>query len=372
MVKYCDFRIGDLFEKVELRFTKKKFNKNTDISKVKTKEYTLPLVNAKNGDNGIMYYGRESDFQSEELCIDIVNDGAVSTGNVYAQPQKTGVLYNAYLIKLKNFKPTDKILLFLATCLRKAIKHKFGYDNKAGWEKVENEFVKLPVDENGNPDYNYMHDYISELEEERISELEYYLIACGLNDYKLTEEEQNLLSSSINTKKFKIGDLFIVKGNPQLNKDSFEFSNDGEYPYFTRTVLNNGIAGYVKYLDEEHKIKGNSIAVGMLGMEFFYMAKDFYAGQFTKTIYPKFSNFNEELALYFISLFNKKSEVFKSVLVRDFEKTFLNDVIELPVKNNKVDFEYIQKFIKIQQKLAIKDVIEYKDSIVTKTKEVVG
>ena len=372
MVKYCDFRIGDLFEKVDLRFTKKEFNKNTDISKVKTNEYTLPLVNAKNGDNGIMYYGRESDFQAEELCIDIVNDGAVSTGNVYAQPQKTGVLYNAYLIRLKNYKPTDKILLFLTTCLRKSIKHKFGYDNKAGWEKVENEYVKLPVNKSGEPDYNYMHNYISELEKERISELENYLIACGLSDYKLTEEEQNLLSNSINTKKFKIGDLFIVKSNPQLNKDSFEFSNDGEYPYFTRTVLNNGIAGYVKYLDEDHKIKGNSIAVGMLGMEFFYMDKDFYAGQFTKTIYPKFSDFNEELALYFISLFNKKSEVFKSVLVRDFEKTFLNDVIELPVKNNKIDFEYIQKFIKAQQKLAVKDVIDYKDSIINKTKEVVG
>ncbi|MCT7027578.1 restriction endonuclease subunit S, partial [Salmonella enterica subsp. enterica serovar Minnesota] len=67
------------------------------------------------------------------------------------------------------------------------------------------------------------------------------------------------------------GELFDVKSNPQLDKSSFVFTEDNEntYPYFTRTVLNNGIAGYVEYLDEDHKISGNSIAVGMLGMQFF-------------------------------------------------------------------------------------------------------
>ncbi|MCD8315480.1 MAG: restriction endonuclease, partial [Firmicutes bacterium] len=88
-----------MFEKANLRFKKTTFDKGIDVSKIKTKEYNLPLVNAKDGDNGIMYYGRDCDFESDEMTIDIVNDGAVSTGNVYPQPQKTGVLYNAYLIK---------------------------------------------------------------------------------------------------------------------------------------------------------------------------------------------------------------------------------------------------------------------------------
>ena len=92
--------------------------------------------------------------------------------------------------------------------------------------------------------------------------------------------------------------LFSVKSNPQLNKDSFSFGENAPYPYFTRTCLNNGIAGYVEYLDEEHKIKGESIAVGMLEMQFFYMQKDFYAGQFTKTLYPKFNGLNATIAQF--------------------------------------------------------------------------
>lgn len=163
----------------------------------------------------------------------------------------------------------------------------------------------------------------------------------------MVELENKFKKNGGDFKEFKIEKLFEVKSNPQLNKESFCFSDNGKYPYFTRTVSNNGILGYVGYLDEEHKIKGNSIAVGMLGMQFFYMEKDFYAGQFTKTIFPKFSGFNEKLALYFIGMFNKQSKLLSSVLVRDFEKTFVNSNIILPVKDDHIDFQYIQDYISV-------------------------
>uniref|UniRef100_UPI00404721A2 alpha-glucosidase C-terminal domain-containing protein n=1 Tax=Flavobacterium sp. TaxID=239 RepID=UPI00404721A2 len=147
-VEWGEFRIGDLFEKLNLRFLKSEFDKDQDISRYKTDEFNLPLVNAKDGDNGIMYYGRSKDFESEKLTIDIVNDGAISTGNVYSQPQNTGVLYNAYLIK-PNFKTSESCLHFFTTSIFKSIKHKFGYENKAAWQlraklgKLKNENIAL-------------------------------------------------------------------------------------------------------------------------------------------------------------------------------------------------------------------------------------
>lgn len=123
-------------------------------------------------------------------------------------------------------------------------------------------------------------------------------------------------------KEWRIGDLFLLKSNPQLDKDNFVFSENAKYPYFTRTVFNNGIFGDVEFFDNEHLIKGNSIAVGMMGMQFFYMRNDFYAGQFTKTVYPKFFGFNENIALYFISLLNRFQKKYLGVLVRNFEDAF--------------------------------------------------
>lgn len=161
-------------------------------------------------------------------------------------------------------------------------------------------------------------------------------------------------------KEFKIGELFSVSSNPQLNKESFHFSTNGQYPYFTRTVFNNGILGYVDYLDDEHKISGNSIAVGMLGMQFFYMPSDFYAGQFTKTVFPKFKEFNEKLAMYFIAFFNKLQKILQGVLVRDFEKIFCESKMLLPTTpDGTPDFSYMERYIGELEQARVSELAAY-------------
>ena len=177
-----EFRVGVLFEKPKLGWkADRKFNKRNDLSTIPTPEFSLPLVNAKYGNNGIMYYGREDDFYSIENSIDIVNDGAVSAGSVYPQPDKTGVLYNAYLITLKDHTPSRKEIEYLATCLNKVIKPQFSYSNKAGWDKVQKTNVSLPIQTDSSnhpvidptrkyhpegfvPDWDYMEKYIRAME----------------------------------------------------------------------------------------------------------------------------------------------------------------------------------------------------------------
>lgn len=165
---------------------------------------------------------------------------------------------------------------------------------------------------------------------------------------KFEEEIDKKLNEKISSVEWvekKLGDLFEIKGNAQLNKDSFVFRENGEYPYFTRTVFNNGIAGYVDYLDEEHKTSGGCLAVGMMAMQFFYMETDFYAGQFTKRAIPKGFVLTKRIANFFISILNKNQKVFQSVLVRNFENVFKKTIILLPEKDGKVDFDFMEKFV---------------------------
>ncbi|MDD3054396.1 MAG: restriction endonuclease subunit S [Aliarcobacter sp.] len=150
---------------------------------------------------------------------------------------------------------------------------------------------------------------------------------------------------SVEWGEYKLGDLFEIRGNPQLNKDSFKFHENAEFPYFTRTAFNNGILGYVEYFDDEHKIEGNCLAVGMIAMQFFYMKKDFYAGQFTKRAIPKSFSLTQGIATYFISLLNKNQQRFQNVLVRDFENEFNKTIVKLPIKNSQIDFDFMEYFI---------------------------
>lgn len=180
----------------------------------------------------------------------------------------------------------------------------------------------------------------------------------------LTEEEEACLRDfdDRDFADFKTGGddgLFSLMNNPQLDQGSFNFGAGGEYPYFTRTVNNNGILGYVHYLNDENLIPGNSLAVGMLGMRFFYMDRSFYAGQFTKTALPNKAVLNHKTAQYFIACLNRFERIHKSRLVRDFSASFLESTIALPVKEDGTpDYEWIETFISALQKSVVTSIAD--------------
>ncbi|ECL6016641.1 restriction endonuclease [Salmonella enterica] len=158
------FKVYELFEKLNLKNKNKLFCKIQDTSVTRTDEFNLPLVNAKLGNNGIMFYGRERDFDSSEMTISVVSNGAVATGMVYAQPNKTGILWDAYLLKANIADINKRKLLFLASILQKSIRNKYGWENKAVWSKVQNEYIFLPVINNFDIDCDYMESLISGIE----------------------------------------------------------------------------------------------------------------------------------------------------------------------------------------------------------------
>ena len=181
-----EFKVGELFDKLNLKRIKPTFNKRSDLSKVQTEEFDLPLVNAKAGSNGIMYYGRSGDWESDTMTIDIVSNGAVSTGMVYTQPHATGVLWDAYLIKLKSDILSDvtvEHLLFLATTIQKSIQLKFNYGNKAVWSKVQHEMFQLPV-KLGTDNTNYSQDDIDWDYMESYSRVMEKRVIADVVDYK--------------------------------------------------------------------------------------------------------------------------------------------------------------------------------------------
>lgn len=152
------FKIGSLYDKCDLR--NKPFDKRKDTAPEPSDEYPIPLANAKHGDNGVMFYGREAIFPSEELTLDIVQNGAIATGDVYPQPQRTGVIWDAYLIKATTHTDTESTLCYMAAAVEKSIKVRYNYDKKATWDRVKAESVILPVDSTGEPDLAFMETYV--------------------------------------------------------------------------------------------------------------------------------------------------------------------------------------------------------------------
>lgn len=367
-----NYRIGELFEKLDLRFKKDKFDKDNDVSKIRSEEFNLPLVNAKNGDNGIMYYGRSSDFDSAEMTIDIVNDGAVSTGNVYPQPQKTGVLYNAYLIQCK-YPVTKNLLCFFSSCIQKSIKLKFGYENKAGWEKVKKEEIQLPT-QNGKIDFDFMEKFIAELKALRVAELHAYLQVTGLSNYTLSNDEQAALSAikTVEWRIFNVVDVFNVKNTFNiLSRDIVE--NSGNVPYLSASRENNAISSYISY-DERFLDKGNCIFIGGKTFVVTYQEQDFYSNDsHNLCLYLKETEKLNKLNQFFMISCLEKSLSYQYSWGNSISnKKIQKNQFLLPTKNGEIDYEFMEILISAIQKLVIKDVVDWADREISATETVIN
>ena len=140
--------------------------------------------------------------------ITISANGA-NTGATFFQNKEFTVLQDAYAIKwvYTDDVLTDNNYLFLASAISKRIYGNYEWTNKAGWERIKSEKIHLPT-QNGQIDFAFMENFIVELEErriqemevERIAELEAYLRVTGLSDYILTEEERAVLEAFRNGK----------------------------------------------------------------------------------------------------------------------------------------------------------------------------
>lgn len=266
--KWKEFRIGDLFYKLDLRIKKGDFDKRQDTSAEKTDEFSLPLVNAKEGNNGIMYYGRPTDFESAELCLDIVQNGAIATGNVYAQIKSVGVLWDAYLIKpfasLNGYS-----LLFLSGILQKVLKSLYSYDDKAVWDKVKNDYILLPVNDKGQPDWAYMEQYMKIIEKQ-----------VRMSIDKLT----NVIGGgkkSLNTSKwgtFMVGELFEIY-KPQVYHTYEVKENPNGIPYVVRSKFDNGIKYRVYKNSNIVTSPDGVISFGSENATFFYQGEEWCSGR---------------------------------------------------------------------------------------------
>ena len=108
------------------------------------------------------------------MCIDVIQNGAIATGKVYAQPYSVAVLWDAYLIKPLQDVFSEETLLYLTKCIEKITREQFSYDKKATWERVKTCEISLPVTPDGEPDFVYMERYIRAIEKLTIADVVKY------------------------------------------------------------------------------------------------------------------------------------------------------------------------------------------------------
>ncbi|WRC68682.1 restriction endonuclease subunit S [Helicobacter pylori] len=383
-IKWGEFKLGDLFEAS---------NGDFDIQKRHINHKGEFVITAGLSNNGVLGQSdiKAKVFESHSITIDMF-------GCAFYRSFPYKMVTHARVFSLKpKFEINHKIGLFLSTLFFDYPK-KFGYENMCSWAKIKNDKVILPLKPTAKTqtlkdiDFNFMEKFIAELEQCRLAELEAYLKATGLSNTTLSHDEENALNlfngknsrggntpCGLTWQSFKLGDLFEIEKTLSFNKDALTQGQD--YDYITRTSQNQGVLQTTGFVNAENLNPPFTWSLGLLQMDFFYRKKSWYAGQFMRKITPKTeikNKINSRIVHYFTTLLNALKRPLLSVLVRDIDKTFREQKIQLPLKPTAntqtldgIDFHFMHTFINALMKQTIQGVVQYSSAKIQATKEAI-
>lgn len=147
-----EYRISDLFEKVEVQKIQGKAN---DFPTKKDDIHTIPLLTSTGSNQGFSRYAAKEDCPKIlQNVISIASNG--DAGATFYQAEPFAVLQDAYAIQLKAHKMTETIGLYLAATIRKAIYDTHDWVNKAGWNNIKDSIITLPSVTHIVPDWAMM------------------------------------------------------------------------------------------------------------------------------------------------------------------------------------------------------------------------
>lgn len=139
-----------------------------------------------------------------------------------------------------------------------------------------------------------------------------------------------------------MGELFDISNTSSFNADKLVDGDD--YDYVTRTSNNQGVLRTTGFINKDNINEAGVWSLGLLRMDFFYRKKRWYAGQFVRKIVPKIE-LTPKVVPFFTAVLNRQKPILLSVLVRHIDDTFRNLNIKLPVKDGKIDFDFMESFI---------------------------
>ena len=169
-VRFGEFAMHDIFEPLSVKKAVK-----ANVRNYRDNEFCVPVVYAKFGDNGIMYWGRKSEFTTYNNVLSIVYNGVISAGKCYAQEDETGILAESYLIRYKYGEIPFLANLYMSQVIEHKIYPLYSRENLAIWNnRVENDIIELPITSSGTPDFDYMERYIRAMEKVVIADVVKY------------------------------------------------------------------------------------------------------------------------------------------------------------------------------------------------------
>lgn len=322
--RWKEFVFGDIFTIRRGKSLYKQYMKRGDI----------PYVSASAVNNGV------SDFTDkpnrEPNMISLAYDGSI--GAAFYQSTPWFASEKIVSLELNGRELNRHIALFLCRLIHnQKDKYSYGYKWSVGLRMNRGKLL-LPVNDAGEPDYEYMEAYISNIEEKILeSYREFVKVADSAQVSPLNEKIW---------RPFFVGDLFKLETGKSKGLNHLKEDEHG-IPYLGATNRNNGVLAFVNPVENLIQ-RGNCIAFirngeGSVGYSV-YKREDFIA---TSDITCGYADFlNEYIGLFITTVADKVRGKYNFNYKRS-DTRLRREKLMLPVTDDgNPDFDYMDAYIR--------------------------
>ena len=321
-----EFKIGDLFST---------YLSKDDIQPKEIIEGKVPLISAGKENNGVIATINDPKaylWPAMSLTVDMF-------GKVFYQPAPFHcVSHGRVNILISKTLISEYTLKFIASSIERISLYKYAFNELCTGTKLSNDIIKLPIDSNNHPDWNYMEQYMKAIEEK---------VEKTLNELEIAKDLENKKIDVTTWGEFRVGDLFeLVRGKCSKTTGLL----DGNIPYVGCTNINNGVMAF--YDVEQNKIsQGNCICFigngnGSAG-EQIYRKEKFLCS--SGNVCGYMNNLTPNIAHFIVSVMDAQQNATKEFSHANGRtlKKLSQQIIKLPIDvNGHPDWNYMEQYMK--------------------------
>lgn len=320
-----------------------------------TKNKGIPYITRTNMSNGLQYIVENCN----EFKINPKNTIVFGAENATYFYQPFKYITGNKMYYYDTSKLSQEVGLFITCCLNSSIKEcGFGYGMGLTGTRSDTRKLHLPINAKGEPDYQFMEDYVKKIMHRKRQEYIDYAqkILAGGGKQILIK-----LLISKKWKAFKITDIFTdIQRGKRLVKEK---QKSGKMPYVSSTAMNNGIDNFIQYdILKMRKYKNclsmaNSGSVGSTFYEpFSFVASD-------HVTHLKNDDFSKNIYLFIATLGNRLSQKYN--FNREINDTRISrEKLMLPVDDKgNPDYEYMEYYTQNKMLAKYKDYLQYMECV---------
>ena len=335
-VEWGEFKIGKIFE---IARGKRHIEKNR-------KKGSIPYYSASSVNNGVTDFISNPLFVMRNKIIVTTFCDAFYAGNTFTASDEITILDNKYINKHNG--------LFISNSIM-SNKSKYAFGRKAFTERIKEQIIMLPINSQGQPNWQFMEDYIKQEQKRQAQRIiDYY-------ERKLVELAGDVVGlDKVKWKTFMLGDIFdlVTKSSKGLNHLEKNIS-DG-ISYVGATNRNNGVLDFVKR-KENLIYSGNAIAFirngeGSMGYSV-YKKEDFIASQDITVGYNQY--LNEYNAKFITTIADQVRGKYNFGYKRNQERLKRETLVLPSDENGNPNFQYMSDFVKKLELDKVQEVLEY-------------